>query len=305
MTKNSIFILVALVCASVTGLASAPREGEILTGDDARMTLKIWHLFSQHFSNAQKPRVIAKIRPKHQDFYTDGKMNGVFAFYDKEEGNQHRIYFRETIVKYGILWDKNIDPYDLNSIIHEMTHYYQNHYGNGLPKGGSPRHIAQKMLELYGDKLRNFSDNFNWENAFNETVAQMAETNPPAWDAFRKGCIAEGVACMMGAKVSGTFYVENTWFEVAQITANEYIYVFIPVFLAYARSYSGNAAAQSSWSHVLTAYQNLLISKQARPDSNNPWVFLGGIQNKHHRALIKALSNITKSEILSFVEKGN
>jgi len=132
----------------------------ILENDDVRITLELQRQLYKHFTK-EKSKLIGLVRPELEYFKNNPD---VYAFYDI---NDNHIYFKDKDIA-----SKLNDKYVLNSVIHELTHFYQNNYGNKLPEGGTPN--AQAMLLHSKNKeivIRHSIETLKqWEMIYSKTV---------------------------------------------------------------------------------------------------------------------------------------
>lgn len=255
MKKLLIFSLFFLLFTLQVSGADGNTVCKIPTDKEKELINALEKLMFQHFTENTSNLPLAQIKPEHEHFTNNPD---VYAFYNAED---NYLYFKnENIV------NRLNNKYILHSVIHELTHFYQNNYGNKLPKEGTPDAIAMLMLEFAKEEVdkwhfqtaykkivnraedeinkltRKINELTNKENATDEikelkqqcSLWKEAQSyaNNYGWENFKKAAIAEGTAYLMAIKVSGTFYffVDND--ELA-INRADYLRIFIPIYMQF------------------------------------------------------------------------
>ena len=198
---------------------------------DLNLTRELEKYLYLHFTKDFGHLPVAIVDATHIHFKNNPD---VFAFYNP---NDNYIYFKDKDIV-----NRLNDKYILHPVIHELTHFYQNNYGNKLPEGGTPDTIAMLMLKFAKEEV----DKWDFETAYEKIIKQLEYKKNsdilwqkaknyydinPGWENFKKAAIAEGTACLMAIKVSGTFYyfVGN---ELA-INREDYLRIFIPIYMKF------------------------------------------------------------------------
>ena len=319
--KKLLVLYLLFLCSFLPIFAadSAPVK-VILSNDDVRITVELQRQLYKHFTK-EKSKLIGLVRPELEYFKNNPD---VYAFYDAEDNH---IYFKNKDIA-----SKLNDKYVLNSVIHELTHFYQNNYGNKLPEGGTPSAIAILMLNFE----KEFVDKLDFETAYNNIVKRaegeinkltqdineltnrkkttdeiknieqqrslwkkaQSYAKKYGWENFKKAAIAEGNACLMGTKCSGTFYVTDSslianllWNERHRTVADIYLYIFIPITLKVHYDNSNNEG-KNFWNNFYGIYTNAGYTKR--------WLFT---QEEWDKTLQNVLKNIECKDILKLIER--
>lgn len=287
---------------------------------DLNLTRELEKYLDLHFTKDFGHLPVAIVDATHIGF----KDSNVYAFYNPKD---NYIYFRDKDIA-----SKLNDKYVLNSVIHELTHFYQNNYGNKLPGGSTPNAIAKLMLNFE----KEFVDKLDFETAYNNIVKRtegeinkltqdineltnrkkitdeikkieqqrslwkMAQSYAKkyGWENFKKAAIAEGTACLMGTKCSGTFYVTDASFLMNFLlwkrhdTVDDiYLDIFIPITLKVHCDNSNNEE-KNFWNnfngiYTEAGYKKIKIFPQEEWD----------------KALQNVLKNIECKDILKLIER--
>ncbi len=272
---------------------------------DLNLTRELEKYLDLHFTKDFGHLPVAIVDATHIGF----KDSNVYAFYNPKD---NYIYFRDKDIV-----NKLNDKYTLNSAIHELTHFYQNNYGNKLPAGGTPNAIALLMMKSYDSEIKNFEIRSisKWEEVFKTTCNNINKFRKSdivegakvwlnkfssldeAWNDFLRGCIAEGCACTMAVKNS------STWETGEGFTTLDlhYIYVFIPVFITYMKE----KGFEGNWENYFAQFSNISITfpKWWMLISWNPDKITKTNMAKFTKDLLSSLANITNKQILEGIEK--
>ena len=325
---KKLLVLYLLFLCSFLPIFAADSAPVILSSDEACITAKIQNLLYNHFPK-EKSKPIGLVRPKHEHFNNNPD---VFAFYNPED---NYIYFRDKDIV-----NKLNDKYTLNSVIHELTHFYQNNYGNKLPEGGTPGAIANLMLNFEGESVFDWKFETAYKNIVNRAESEIYKLakkikelekqrkfKPAAtyrldyeikkiealilswreaqdyvanggWEKFKKAAIAEGTACLMGTKCSGTFYVTdasyigNFFRNDGHYTNTEiYLYIFIPITIKEHYDNSNNEG-KNFWYNFYGIYTNAGYKRSSL------WA-----QEEWDNELQNVLKNIERKDILKLIER--
>ena len=268
---------------------------------DLNLTRELEKYLYLHFTKDFGHLPVAIVDATHIHFKNNPD---VFAFYNP---NDNYIYFKDKDIV-----NKLNDKYILNSVIHELTHFYQNNYGNKLPAGGTPSAIARLMIMSYGSEIKNFKicSISEWEKVFKTTCNNIDTFRDPkivkdvkdwlkqfstldiAWNNFLRGCIAEGCACTMGVKNSSSWKTGEK-----SVLGHDYIYVYIPIFI----TYMTEQGFEGDWKKYFKKFSNFRETPQlwlliaSDPTEASISIFAKGIRS--------SLANITNKQILKGIEK--
>ena len=301
MKKLLIFSLFFLLFTLQVSGADGNTVCKIPTDKEKEIINALEKLMFQHFIENTSNLPLAQIKPEHEHFKNNPD---VFAFYSP---NDNYIYFKDKDIV-----NKLNDKYILNSVIHELTHFYQNNYGNKLPAGGPPSAIARLMIVSYGSEIKNFKicSISEWEKVFKTTCNNIDTFRDPqivkdvkdwlkqfstldiAWNNFLRGCIADGCACTMGVKNSSSWKTGEK-----SVLRHDYIYVYIPVFI----TYMTEQGFEGDWKKYFKKFSNFRETPQwwlliaSDPTESSISIFAKGIRS--------SLANITNKQILKGIEK--
>ena len=265
----------------------------VLNEDDRNLTRQLAINFQNYFFKDKemgKILPVGLIWPENNRF----KQNtNVYAFF---QAGTIRIVFKEKI-SFEESWLGEDHKFALHNSVHEMTHFYQYHYGERV-EGGTPDVVAMKMLEIMikNSKKNPFIKNSEnpmdiFCNLYNTAVAQIKndenlKKEDNGWNKFKKGAIAEGTACLMGMKVSGKC-MTGKWDSYAL----HYMWVFLSIYLLENKNvYPIN----QTWGKIWKIHKEKIQSKKY--GSLDWW-------EEYENSIKEELKNITENDILRLIER--